>query len=213
MEEQADNIVPEGSLAYQARTARFCGAPVSATPAPGTAPRHVYAQSRADYQQPQWPVLPKRLDMMCVASGSALSIATFGLFPLAGLDVSPVANKPAAQSQVSILKVCHDRHTVSAHRPLLCTGSETGHTKHTCILPGVQMPMWVSTCLSLHQICQCVEMFLLCDNGAVPLIACVFQATMTPDLKQLYLLWSESRQGSSSGQYMLHILLYSDVQT
>ena len=111
MEEQADNIVPEGSLAYQARTARFCGGPVSATPAPGTAPRHVYAQSRADYQQPQWPVLPKRLDMMCVASGSALSIATFGLFPLAGLDVSPVANKPAAQSQVSILKVCHDRHT------------------------------------------------------------------------------------------------------
>ena len=46
-----------------------------------------------------------RLDMMCVASGSALSIATFGLFPLAGLDVSPVANKPAAQSQVAILKV------------------------------------------------------------------------------------------------------------
>lgn len=48
--------------------------------------------------------------MMCVASGSALSIATFGLFPLAGLDVSPVANKPAAQSQVAILKVhlaCH----------------------------------------------------------------------------------------------------------
>ena len=43
--------------------------------------------------------------MMCVASGSALSIATFGLFPLAGLDVSPVANKPAAQSQVAILKV------------------------------------------------------------------------------------------------------------
>ena len=42
---------------------------------------------------------------MCVASGSALSIATFGLFPLAGLDVSPVANKPAAQSQVAILKV------------------------------------------------------------------------------------------------------------
>ena len=56
-------------------------------------------------------------------------------------------------------------------------------------------------------------MFLLCDNGTVPLIACVFQATMTPDLKQLYLLWSESRQGSSSGQYMLHILFYSDVQT
>lgn len=134
VEEQADNIVPEGSLAYQARTARFCGGPVSATPAPGTAPRHVYAQSRADYQQPQWPVLPKRLDMMCVASGSALSIATFGLFPLAGLDVSPVANKPAAQSQVSILK-----------------------------------------------------------------------ATMTPDLKQLYLLWSESRQGSSSGHLSLTI--------
>jgi len=53
-------------------------------------------------------VLPKRLDMMCVASGSALSIATFGLFPLAGLDVSPVANKPAAQTQVSIVKV-HSR--------------------------------------------------------------------------------------------------------
>lgn len=43
--------------------------------------------------------------MMCVASGSALSIATFGLFPLAGLDVSPVANKPAAQTQVNIVKV------------------------------------------------------------------------------------------------------------
>lgn len=42
---------------------------------------------------------------MCVASGSALSIATFGLFPLAGLDVSPVANKPGSQSQVAILKV------------------------------------------------------------------------------------------------------------
>ena len=105
VEEQADHVIPEGSLAYQARTARFCQAPVSATPAPGSAPRQVYAQSRADHQQPQWPVLPKRLDMMCVASGSALSIATFGLFPLAGLDVSPVANKPAAQTQVSIVKV------------------------------------------------------------------------------------------------------------
>lgn len=134
VEEQADNVIPEGSLAYQARTARFCQAPVSATPAPGSAPRQVYAQSRADHQQPQWPVLPKRLDMMCVASGSALSIATFGLFPLAGLDVSPVANKPAAQTQVSIVK-----------------------------------------------------------------------ATMTPDLKQLYLLWYESRQGNSSGHLSLTI--------
>ncbi|KAL3132551.1 hypothetical protein ABBQ32_009090 [Trebouxia sp. C0010 RCD-2024] len=132
VEEQSDNFTPEGSLAYQARTARFCQAPVPATPALGAAPRPNYNQTRTDHQQ--WPVLPKRLDMMCVASGSALSIATFGLFPLAGLDVSPVANKPAAQSQVAILK-----------------------------------------------------------------------ATMTPDLKQLYLLWSESRQSSSSGHLSLTI--------
>lgn len=124
VEEQSDNITPEGSLAYQARTARFCGAPVPATPAPGAAPRQIYNQSRTDHQP--WPVLPKRLDMMCVASGSALSIATFGLFPLAGLDVSPVANKPASQSQVAILKVfraalcvgfwqnCHDCYIFSA---------------------------------------------------------------------------------------------------
>lgn len=111
VEEQTDNITPEGSLAYQARTARFCGAPVPATPAPGAAPRQIYNQSRTDHQQ--WPVLPKRLDMMCVASGSALSIATFGLFPLAGLDVSPVANKPTSQSQVAILKV---------FRAALCNG-------------------------------------------------------------------------------------------
>lgn len=31
------------------------------------------------------------------------------------------------------------------------------------------------------------------------LYMCV-QATMTPDLKQLYLLWFENRQGNSSGQ-------------
>ena len=46
--------------------------------------------------------------MMCVASGSALSIATFGLFPLAGLDVSPVASKPNSQSHVNILQVTHN---------------------------------------------------------------------------------------------------------
>ena len=103
IEEQADNIVPEGSLAYNARTGRFLS--VHGAPTPGTAPRHIYSQTRTAQQQAQGPTLPDRLDMMCVASGSALSIATFGLFPLAGLDVSPVANKPAAQSQVSILKV------------------------------------------------------------------------------------------------------------
>ena len=103
IEEQADNIVPEGILAYKARTGRFLS--VHGAPTPGTAPRHLYSQTRPAQQQAQGPVLPDRLDMMCVASGSALSIATFGLFPLAGLDVSPVANKPAAQSQVSILKV------------------------------------------------------------------------------------------------------------
>ena len=103
IEEQADNIIPEGSLAYKARTEGFLS--VHGAPTPGTAPRHIYSQTRSAQQQAQGPVLPDRLDMMCVASGSALSIATFGLFPLAGLDVSPVANKPAAQSQVSILKV------------------------------------------------------------------------------------------------------------
>lgn len=104
VEEHEEDIVHEDSLCYQARTSRFCHGPVSATPAPGAAPRPVYA-SKADHAQPHWPVLPKRLDMMCVASGSALSIATFGLFPLAGLDVSPVASKPNSQSHVNILQV------------------------------------------------------------------------------------------------------------
>ena len=52
--------------------------------------------------------------MMCVASGSALSIATFGLFPLAGLDVSPVASKPNSQSHVNILQVTHNLYFASA---------------------------------------------------------------------------------------------------
>ena len=139
MEEQADNVIPQGSLAYQARTARFCQAPVSATPAPGSAPRQAYAQSRADHQQPQWPVLPKRLDMMCVASGSALSIATFGLFPLAGLDVSPVANKPAAQTQVSIVKVysqgqCSKSDACIRHVIILCRKPFCVHTSSSCML-------------------------------------------------------------------------------
>ena len=77
--------------------------------------------------------------MMCVASGSALSIATFGLFPLAGLDVSPVANKPAAQTQVSIVKVysqgqCSKSDACIRYVIILCRKPFCVHTSSSCML-------------------------------------------------------------------------------
>lgn len=48
--------------------------------------------------------------------------------------------------------------------------------------------------------CQAAAACLRLYDGLTDIAAhLLVQATMTPDLKQLYLLWSESRQGSSSG--------------
>ena len=148
VEEHEDDIIPADSLCYQARTARFCPGPVSAMPAPGAAPRPVYASSKADHGQLHWPVLPKRLDMMCVASGSALSIATFGLFPLAGLDVSPVANKPNSQSHVNILQVGWRQRIIRHVQQTLNT--QTGLTTHVQCRPQSRHACSISTCYGLR---------------------------------------------------------------
>ena len=53
-----------------------------------------------------WPAQSPKLDLLCVSHGSALSVCTWGLFPVAGLDIMPVAGVAAGkQATVTILKV------------------------------------------------------------------------------------------------------------
>ena len=53
-----------------------------------------------------WPAQSSKLDLLCVSHGSALSVCTWGLFPVAGLDIMPVAGvTPGKQATVTILKV------------------------------------------------------------------------------------------------------------
>ena len=53
-----------------------------------------------------WPAQSSKLDLLCVSHGSALSVCTWGLFPVAGLDIMPVAGvAPGKQATVTILKV------------------------------------------------------------------------------------------------------------
>lgn len=53
-----------------------------------------------------WPAQSPKLDLLCVSHGSALSVCTWGLFPVAGLDIMPVAGvAPGKQAPVTIVKV------------------------------------------------------------------------------------------------------------
>eukprot|EP00891_Asterochloris_glomerata_P000844 jgi/Astpho2/844/fgenesh1_pg.00016_%23_68_t len=109
VEEEAP-VKPPDSVQQPLRANKFCP-----NPAPyqahlsATLPEVYLAGSSAAHQQiidrGAWPAQSPKLDLLCVSHGSALSVCTWGLFPVAGLDIMPVAGvAPGKPAPVTIVK-------------------------------------------------------------------------------------------------------------